>query len=79
MDDDVATYVDDDMATVRHGYPWVPTVQDPGGPCQVDPTRQKPHQPTSGPEGPIHNPYELGRLQKTLSGSRRVRKSWSTR
>jgi hypothetical protein len=26
----------------RHGYPWVPTDQGPGGPCQVDPTCQKP-------------------------------------
>jgi hypothetical protein len=26
----------------RHGYPWVSTDQGPRGPCQVDPTCQKP-------------------------------------
>jgi hypothetical protein len=39
-----------DRGLERHGYPWVPTDQGPGGPYQVDPTYQKPHRPTSGPE-----------------------------
>jgi hypothetical protein len=43
-----------------HGYPWVPTDQGPGGPCQVDPTCQKPCRPASGPNDLIHNPGDLG-------------------
>jgi hypothetical protein len=38
----------------RHEYSWVPTDQSPRGPCQVDPTYQKPRRPTSGPEDLIH-------------------------
>jgi hypothetical protein len=55
---------------VRHGYLWVPTDQGPRGPCQVDPTRQKPNRPASGPGDLIHNPGDLGRSQMTLSRSR---------
>jgi hypothetical protein len=43
---------------------WVPMGphdQGPGGPCQVDPTCQKPHRPASGPRDLIHNPGDLGR------------------
>jgi hypothetical protein len=50
-----------DRGLVRHGYPWVPTDQGPKGPCQVDPTCQKPRRPASGPEDLIHNPGDLGR------------------
>jgi hypothetical protein len=47
------------------GDPGVPmshkvrTDQGPGGPCQVDPTYQKPHRPASGPRDLIHNPGAL--------------------
>jgi hypothetical protein len=51
----------------RHGYPWVPTDQGPRGPCQVDPTCQKPRQPASGPRDLIHDPDDLGRSQATSS------------
>jgi hypothetical protein len=56
-----------DRGLERHGYPWVPTDQGPRGPCQVDLTCQKPRRPASGPRDLIHNPDDLGRLQKTLS------------
>jgi hypothetical protein len=59
-----------DRGLERHGYPWVPTDQGPGGPCQVDPTCQKPHLPASEPEDLIHNPGDLGRPWATLSRSR---------
>jgi hypothetical protein len=39
-----------DRGLVRHGYPWVPTDQGPGDPCQVDSTYQKPCRLASGPE-----------------------------
>jgi hypothetical protein len=51
----------------RHGYTWVPTDQGPGGPCQVDPTCQKPRRPASGPRDLIHNPDDLGRPRTTSS------------
>jgi hypothetical protein len=61
-----------DRGLERHGYPWVPTDQGPRGPCQVDPTCQKPRRPASGPGDLIHNPGDLrrprtssSRLQKT--------------
>jgi hypothetical protein len=60
-------------ATERHGYPWVPTGQGPRGPCQVDPTCQKPHQPTSGPGNLIHDPDDLGRPRATSFRSRKTR------
>jgi hypothetical protein len=56
-----------DQGLKRHGYPWVPTEQGPGGPCQVDPTCQKPRRPASGPGDLILNPGDLGRPQATLS------------
>jgi hypothetical protein len=34
---------------VRHGYPWVPTDQAHGRPCQVGPAYQKTRLPVSGP------------------------------
>jgi hypothetical protein len=34
----------------RHGYPWIPTDQGPGGPSQEDPTCQKPFDLQVGPE-----------------------------
>jgi hypothetical protein len=58
--------------SVRHGYPWVPTNQGPRGPCQVDPTCQKPRRPASGPRDLIHNPGDLGNTWKTLSRSRKT-------
>jgi hypothetical protein len=51
---------------------WVPmglTDQGPRGPCQVDPTCQKPCRPASGPGDLIHNPGDLGRPRTTLSRS----------
>jgi hypothetical protein len=56
----------------RHGYPWVPTDQDPRGPCQVDPTCQKPRRPASGPGDLIHNPSDLGIPQMTSSRLRKT-------
>jgi hypothetical protein len=56
----------------RHGYPWVPTDQGPGGPCQVDPTCQKPRRPASGPRDLIHNPDDLGRSRTTSSRLRKT-------
>jgi hypothetical protein len=61
-----------DTVSKRHGYPWVPTDQVPGGPYQVDLTCQKPHRPASGPGDLIRNPDDLGRPQATLS------ESWKT-
>jgi hypothetical protein len=61
-----------DRGLERHGYPWVPTDQGPGGPCQVDSTCQKPHRPASGPRDLIHNPGNLGRPRANLS------ESWKT-
>jgi hypothetical protein len=55
------------MIGERHGYPWVPTDQGPGGPSQVDPTYQKSRRPASGPEDLIHNPDDLGRSRTTSS------------
>jgi hypothetical protein len=55
---------------VRHGYPWVPTDQGPRGPCQVDPTCQKPSRPASGLGDLVHSPNDLGRPRMTLSRSR---------
>jgi hypothetical protein len=52
---------------VRHGYPWVPTDQGPRGPCQVDPTCQKPCRLVSGPRDLILNLGDLGRPWTTLS------------
>jgi hypothetical protein len=49
----------------RHGYPWVPTDQGLRGPCQVDPTCQKPRRPASGPRDLIHNPGNLGTPRTT--------------
>jgi hypothetical protein len=49
----------------RHGYPWVPTDQGPGGPCQVDPTCQKPADLQVGLETLSTTPTtleDLGRL-----------------
>jgi hypothetical protein len=63
----------------RHGYPWVPTDQGLRGPCQVDPTCQKPHRPTSGPGDLIHNPDDLGRPRATLSRSGRTRQACGAR
>jgi hypothetical protein len=57
---------------VRHGYPRVPTDQGPRGPCQVDPTCQKPCRPASGPRDLIHNPGGLGRHWTTLSRLRKT-------
>jgi hypothetical protein len=68
-----------DRGLERHGYPWVPIDQGPRGLYQVDPTCQKPHRPASGPIDLIHNPEDLGRYQKTLSRSQRIRRAWSTR
>jgi hypothetical protein len=48
-----------DRGLERHGYPWVPTDQGLGGPCQVDPTYQKPHRPASGPETLSASPVTL--------------------
>jgi hypothetical protein len=61
-----------DYGGKRHGYPWVPTDQGPRGPCQVDPTCQKPRRPTSGSGDLIRNPDDFGRLPKTLSRSRGI-------
>jgi hypothetical protein len=41
-----------DWATVRHGYPWVPTNQAHGRPRQVGRDYQKTHQPVSRPVQP---------------------------
>jgi hypothetical protein len=49
------------FAYKRHGYSWVPTDQGSRGPCQVDPTCQKPRPPASGPGDIIHNPEDLRR------------------
>jgi hypothetical protein len=57
-----------DRGLERHGYPWVPTDQGPGGPCQVDPTCQKPHRPASGPGDLIHNPKTSDDLIQTPEG-----------
>jgi hypothetical protein len=59
-----------DRGLVRHGYPWVPTDQGPRGPCQVDPTCQKPSRPASGLGDLVHSPSDLGRPRMTLSRSR---------
>jgi hypothetical protein len=59
-----------DRGLDRHGYPWVPTDQGPRGPCQVDPTCQKPTRPASGPNDLIHRPGDLRRLWTTSSWSR---------
>jgi hypothetical protein len=48
-----------DRGLERHGYPWVPTDQGLGGPCQVDPTCQKPHRPASGPATLSASPVTL--------------------
>jgi hypothetical protein len=61
-----------DHGLVRHGYPWVPTDQGPKGPCQVDPTCQKPCRSANGPEDLIHNPGDPGRPWTTLSRSRKT-------
>jgi hypothetical protein len=50
-----------DRGLERHGYPWVPTDQGPGGPCQVDPMCQKLDRDL------IHNPDDLGRPRTTSS------------
>jgi hypothetical protein len=60
------------MRSERHGYPWVPTDQGPGGPCQVDPTCQKPRRPLSGPRDLIHNSGDLGRPHTTSSRLRKT-------
>jgi hypothetical protein len=59
-----------DQGLERQGYPWIPTDQGLEGPCQVDPTCQKPHRPASGPGDLIHNPGDLGRPRATSSGLR---------
>jgi hypothetical protein len=61
-----------DRGLERHGYPWVPTDQGPGSPCQVDPTYQKLQRLANEPGDLTHNPCDLGRLQATLSRSRKT-------
>jgi hypothetical protein len=61
-----------DRGLERHVYPWVPTNKCPRGPCQVDPTYQKPRWPASESEDLIHKPDDLGRLRAILSRSWRV-------
>jgi hypothetical protein len=39
-----------DRGLERHGYPWVPTDQVPGAPCQVDPTSLSSADLQVGPE-----------------------------
>jgi hypothetical protein len=56
-----------DRGLDRHGHPWVPTDQGPRGPCQVDPTCQKPRRPATGPDDLIHNTSKIGRPPTTLS------------
>jgi hypothetical protein len=41
---------------VRHGYPWVPTVQAHGRPRQVGSAYQKTRRPVSGPNRPSWQP-----------------------
>jgi hypothetical protein len=45
----------------------------------MNPTYQKPHRPASGPGDFICNPDKLGRLHKTLSGSRKTRRACGAR
>jgi hypothetical protein len=61
-----------DQGLERHGYPWVLTDQGSRGPCQVDPTYQKPHRPASGPGDLVHNPGDLGRPRATSSRLRKT-------
>jgi hypothetical protein len=56
----------------RHGYPWVLIDQGPGGPCQVDPTCQKPCRPASGPGDLIYNLGDIGRPRMTSSRPRKT-------
>jgi hypothetical protein len=57
----------------------VPTDQGPRGLCQVDLACQKPSRHESGPGDLIHNPADLGRLEKTLSRPRRIRRACGAR
>jgi hypothetical protein len=53
-----------DWGLESNACPCVPTDQGPRGPCQVDPTYQKPCRPASGPGDLIHNPVTLDDSKK---------------
>jgi hypothetical protein len=60
-----------DRGLVRHGYPWVPTDQGPRGPCQMDPTCQKPCRLQVGPEALSTIPATLEDLGRPYPDHRR--------